>query len=535
MRRLQEVQKKEMPTQDEESFLSLFQGMMREASKNIPFNKDYAKLNELFYLGQCKNEIEKANTEEAERQLRRLQELKKYFLDIFSQYRRDLLKSTNSCASLDSLASSDAELETSAPTTAWQTMMCERFSQSKNHIPEDFIEFLKTEGKKYLPENYAPTGGIVESNFPSSTKNKIENFFAHFQACAASDAKEGAGLIASSAPQKSAALGTDADNQALQFFLSMLYAQNVSYIVVLGSNAKRLNYQNIDVDKGNFASMKENDGEVFYVLGNELPEKKITVTQLKVNDNASLNLTNEDCRKLIDIYAKYKAEIILVHCDSGVGRTGQIRLLFALLDYCHNNPSISQDILNLVAGVNAMQRSNALQSIISASGLDDTASAQKEVSRQIKEKIKNTLATLTTLMFEILLELRKIRYCLQTEDQFKGTPVQLLLLLATQNGCKPEELDVIRNCFDLKLPRDLSRSSTLSNFPALQITAATASEGLLMPRGHSSSSSSVSSLQTTPRTRTPRTRPAFFTADQGTQTDDTTTISETKVTNYRCS
>lgn len=302
--------------------------------------------------------------------------------------------------------------------TTWQAVMFQQYQATYSDIatqaPAGFVEFLLQNSKKYLPEQYM-SYQTAEKKFPSSNVN--QRGLGHLDIGADGKRK----LLAISAPLKNA---TEAHNATtLDAFFATLASEKIKYIVVLGENEKRIEYSK------------------------KAAELSIQTIQITVDDNHALNFDNKTLIQLLDAYEIYQqGETIAVHCDSGVGRTGQVRLLFALMDEYETN----KEFQTACAAIN-----------------DFALSDREELSDAQAKCLDHNLAVVLKVMSDTLCRLRKTRYCIQTEEQFTKTAEFLLLLIATQKSYAPAVMNQLRIGFGLpaeaetlKVKRNLSETSS---------------------------------------------------------------------------
>lgn len=324
-----------------------------------------------------------------------------------------------------------------------------------------FLDYLLEVKKTFLPEDYF-LGDVFtpgEAKFPGSKTQRDDFGFAHFQPCTAIDAHENAGLLASSAPFKKSIrefnleLSTE-NEQTEQKFLEMLFTKQVRYALELGSNfQKRLDYTH--VTSGEFRSSMTTDGLITITQAKTGKTHELQLVHFDVEDQKPLFLSNHNLEALASLYEAYKQSVILVHCDSGVGRTGQIRLMFSMIDKLSHDNALAQSFLSLLA---------------------------------TPEHSEKTMKDIFLLMVNTLNELRSVRYCIEQPEQFIAAFGQTLLLLTTKQLqenplFEKETLDAIRE--ELKIPvasvissaaqREMSRTDSAASTSSLQTSESASS------------------------------------------------------------
>lgn len=317
--------------------------------------------------------------------------------------------------------------------TAWQKAIYADYIAQEKHRPsaDHFIAYIQTISKHYLPEEYAATLGEL---FPSGSKNKHPSGFAHYHY---NNRLKIHGLLASSAPKKSGALSstqqaTD-DHETEQAFLSMLFNSNVAHILVLGCKSSRIDYKSVSV--GQYQSTFDEDTNIITITDTaktaEIDFIEIQLSYVPVKDQEPLNLSNEQLTEFLMLYKHYQNGMILIHCDSGVGRTGQAALLLTSLNAIDQNEKTpSTEKINL----------SALETFIV-----DLINDDEEDVVELSELIEH----LSNHMIHSLNQLRKTRYAIETEAQFSSSCEQLLLLIAARMQCTPDQLNKVRKKLEI--------------------------------------------------------------------------------------
>ena len=375
----------------------------RKAMLAHPFDADYATLNKLKYykeqtIGTAQDKIK---------------ELEDYFIIMFEQHENlgissdlekkksgteKLLEATSTKILLLQETDDDTELSTlyeiqtqtlndinaqlkkhkDYKKTPWQKAMYAYYcKQSQNKSAHDFIEFILEKSTHYLPVKYDnQTFPYNRANilFPSGEKNADNKWFAHFQPCAILGKK--GGLLAFEAPQITGS--KESNERTLSVFFDLLERKNINAVISLGFSTQRINYKNRGC---------------------------IACTVFGVEDGKTLNLSHDDLVKMIKLHQLSQDNVVGVHCNSGVGRTGQLRFLFALLDLYH--------------GDDVTFHYNCDQLI------------ELALKGNNNEKFKLALYYFHEYMQKTLYALRQVRYCIQAEEQFTQTLPQFLLLIRT--------------------------------------------------------------------------------------------------------
>ncbi|MCX7124676.1 MAG: hypothetical protein NTU49_02760 [Gammaproteobacteria bacterium] len=300
----------------------------------------------------------------------------------------------------------------------------EKYSSKK------FISFLLSDSKKYLPGFYKVNkngSSTAEIRFPSSATNKYEagTAFAHFDIGSNPDSP----LLAMNAPMKSD--DEKINHDTLQDYLTMLSRTQVSHIVCLDMNySTASDYKNADCDF--FQTTFDSETNTITLRDKTTNEtREINYTAIFVEDNEPLNLDNNELRVISSLSEKkYPLNTRAVHCFSGVGRTGEFRLLLALLNKYHNDTVFK----------------SACDGLLSVSALPDLDETQ------VKARSKN-VNVVCDVMSKTLCELRKIRFCVQAEKQFDMK--QFLLLVAADQAYDDKNLNQLRENMGVELTAHL--------------------------------------------------------------------------------
>lgn len=420
---------------------------VKDLIAQIPFDSDYASLNKLrFYLQQLQELAAKyrdSDTEDAGQKIdaqineieKKLNETKNHFFGFLTSATPEKL-------------------------TEWQQYITQKYKQMPQTgtastigellemVTKGFIEFLSDKSKAYLPEVYAQLSdqaSAAEVRFPSAQRDRNSGpDFVHRQKPFSNHPSTGS-LLASHAPRITAG-HPEIDERNMQSFLKMLQDENVQCILALGGNAERLNYHHWSSGKLQTETKtvqqgrpRQQDGstakEVIQLTNTETDETySISYAGFTVADNEPLNLNDTDLACLSEIYDVYQSNTVLVHCDSGVGRTGQVRLLFALLDQYHDTKdtvfkSTCDDLLENLAN---------------------------------KEQLdQNDVAMIIQIMQSTLAELRKTRYCIQAPAQFTSSLAQFVLLLAHRHGYDSALIDTLRDQMGVAAPLTYTDSTNI--------------------------------------------------------------------------
>lgn len=379
--------------------------------------------------------------------------------------------------------------------TTWQAFAASTFEKraTEDKSADAFIIFVLESARSYLPERYMPYNEVTaaaELRFPASADARVPyNEFAHVLTHAS-----GGKLIASHVPSITQH-DTETNNTTTQNFLGMLHKMNVSMIIDLGTDAdrsRRVAYHhvkngqyttsltevqseyynngdsNIEADDDNFVSIavriEDNQSKKCSTLNSmhfknttSQENRKIGLCRIYVNDNTSLDLNNNTLQTMLAAHEKYKrGETVLVHCSSGVGRTGQVRLLFALLDAFSDDISFKTACLSIIT--------------IALSGDRNAAS---------ELLLDHSLGYFFNTMSKLLCNLRKTRYCVQTETQFDGTFSQFMLLTGKMIGLSDDQLNLLRARFSINEPASNSATANRAT-PRLPASQSTSSN----PRPH---------------------------------------------------
>jgi len=380
-----------MPNQN--YFAENIQQLGEQFSQAIPFNRDYTNLNMLRYYSQEKDDLMKQTP-------------------LSSMLEEKLKTVTENLEGTIFWFNNTIYSQNPSELTGWKKYILLRYRESSPPITADinhFIQFLLRYSKNSFPEQYHSSSQnphYAEKNFPSGRHQQDERNFAHFHPCfthtqSKQERHAPGGILASDAPQREKNAGNETHEEQIQSFLEMISSWNVQCVVSLGFNSNRLNYANHS--SGRFRTEVNTETLGFSLTDTQTGQKKeIQRMQFQVADNAALALSYQKIKHLLSAYEIYKSETILVHCDSGVGRTGQWRLLFDLIDELSRAPQLNK------------QCDAIIQNMSEDPNNEDT--------------FKQLLSTLYQTMTTSLFRLRKTRYCIQSEQQFVNSLPLFLLI-----------------------------------------------------------------------------------------------------------
>lgn len=232
---------------------------------------------------------------------------------------------------------------------------------------------------------------------------------AHFQPCLLPDKNGKLLIIASPKPSSNNA-------DVAKHFATVCKKNQVKHILIVGTPTSDFDYT-------------------------QATENNIAITKMPVV-NDLLNLNNDELETLLNIYTIYQNHTVLVHCHFGIDASGQVRMLFALLDAYEKNIAFRLAC-------------NTLFLSISLNVLD---TQQQKLSEE-------ALHIIFSHIVETLNALRKIRYCLQTKKQMTTLLPQLLLLLAKKMQYPDEKLNEIRVRVAMTLPNSKTICTDLYEDP----------------------------------------------------------------------
>jgi protein tyrosine phosphatase len=296
----------------------------------------------------------------------------------------------------------------------------------------DISDFIIQLGiKDYLPDQYSTKFYCFgDIKFPSSIAQHLPGWSGHIDG----------NIIATAGP------GWHKEDDNLKIFIAYLFANKPAQILSLG----RESADNKENDFTNYIQRAFSENTSGYRLNNYtikvIARKncyKVTIDKdnesysfyynnLKVFDNKSINLDNEGLRGLLHIYNNVdKDHKILIHCASGVGRTGQLRLLFGLLDRLKNDIKFSQNIDTLI-----------MQSKKDNLGYDYVAQVFKQE----------------------LCRIRKIRYAIQVSEQYVNCFPLLLMLRAVQLNMDEENINLLRQALSGTFIIEKNAQMTFTDF-----------------------------------------------------------------------
>lgn len=374
----------------------------------VPFSEDYKHLNKLaFYTQECER-IEKENPQDSNLPFlrTRLAEVKDFFIKVF---------------------------QSTTKKSPWQQAAVSKYIQSCGKTSPSaagFLNYIVSTERPFLPKTYSLSSQAVttaEINFPSADesggRDSVE--FAHF--IKNFNHPEVGGILASHVPHY--LNDVTANIRQEQTFLEMLYRRDVKHIIALGGKKDRFNYQNHFDGRYQTSSQKTNDHLTIILTDTETDRNKhINFIGFSVGDQKSVNLADKDLQTLLLVHELRKKELGLIHCDSGVGRTGQITLLLKALEAYEIDPAFQ-------AACN-----NVLRLLL------EEGPNQKAQLEKLTQIIYSELSAL-------LYSLRGIRYSVETEEQFVCALPQLILLLATQQQATPDILASLRDKMGVKEPK----------------------------------------------------------------------------------
>lgn len=402
---------------------SIIESATTEATSRLPFNADYTSLNKLKYIKQLMSQATKKNDRATLMQLKGNEnDIKEYFIDAFKQQKMPwFIKQRRDFENMHFFQRNDVDL---------------------------FISFLIKNTS--LPETYADYNDhtqFAERRFPSAdiANGKDPFEFAHFFQIG----NESGGILASHVPHHT--LNREKDEENMQSFLEMLWRHNVSVIVSLGGNAERLKYsEHVPHDATSLFSTSDNGDGTITLQHKDGSTQEIKLLGYSVEDETPLNLSNEDARQVIqDIFERSKTETVLIHCDSGVGRTGMLNAIVHLLNAYEKDAEFKRtsDYLLMLLTDNP-----------------DNATDIKTQSGLFYRKAA-----------EIVAELRKIRFTIQTEKQFQHLLSQTLICLAVKNNLEESEISNLRKSLNIPIKDKGLDESFYSTPPSSTVASAASS------------------------------------------------------------
>lgn len=427
----------------------------------LPFDVDYKQLNNYLYYTQfiqkVEQDIDKLNLEMSQLKNQRSaneeittdnQELLSLqsSINTLSLQLEDLQRHRDDAAAYFVQASHQLFQKNEAFTcSAWMRELYHQYIHSGAFIkqpPYSFLDYVVDQNKAYLPAQYfLPSIEFARESmcqFPGSIEGRVANFNAHVEkhphpSC-------GGRLISAAAPQlisNANSLGRSStfkyrgsssnlnpqEIAALDNFYTVLTTYDVKHIVVLGESAKRLNYLSATTSQFTATYLDDN----LHLDRFDGTAHNLKITKISVQDNHSLCLTNETLAELLNVYASYETETVLVHCDSGVGRTGQLKLLFAMLNEYKVDPALQASIKTVI------QASLAIAEGQTPPIRGNLAAEKSYISNQMIRNIRR---------------LRQTRYSVQSSAQFEQAFFPLLLLVASYLKYSPQSLDKLRTVLD---------------------------------------------------------------------------------------
>lgn len=307
-------------------------------------------------------------------------------------------------------------------------------------------ELKKAYDNEALPIDYIDWGTEVpvEQRYPGSCSHRDESGFAHFQSRYFEDrfgnskitddtilTAKPAGVLASCAPPR-ATQTTDKDATAKinaerqQRFLKMLFEKDVKHVLELGADSNiRLDYR--DVTSGIFRSKFDKSKNTLTITNSETSEKRILgFTHFGVEDEQPILLSDNELNSMLEIFELYKKEVVLIHCDSGVGRTANAILIFRISDFLEQKQ-------------NTQYRKLVLELIDKIANKSAITNPQKTM---------RLMSYLFLEMKEMLFSLRRIRHSIQEKTQFISVLGQTILTIAIQEKkYTADQMNTLRRAF----------------------------------------------------------------------------------------
>ncbi|PIZ03373.1 MAG: hypothetical protein COY58_09415 [Gammaproteobacteria bacterium CG_4_10_14_0_8_um_filter_38_16] len=368
----------EIPTAPESPLDALHQSEAN-ALKALPFDEDYSSLNMFLYA---------------------LQENDRERFDRIQTFWNNLL--------------------TTEPTSPWQSACINGYRQYQKYNPSDktdFTTYVITIIKSSFPDHYAPISceaSFAERQFPSAdvAGGKDENEFAHFFP----NQNNTGGIMASHVPHQFG--GDEHDRKKMQCFLEMLWRRNVTVIIALGGKPDRLSYRQHQPENGRFHATETNQMITLMDTENNA-EKKIHAIGFSVEDACPLNLSDDNIHCFLNvIYPAYQNGCVLIHCDSGVGRTGMLNAFIQLYEK-YNTDLFFQG------------QCNGLLYLLFHDSKRTT-------------DIKTLCDAFFRMAIRVLSTLRKKRFSIQTHEQFTHLLPQFIVCLAIKHEHTPSQMKELR-------------------------------------------------------------------------------------------
>lgn len=295
------------------------------------------------------------------------------------------------------------------------------------HDKNLFISYLVQYQTNFLPLEYNDweTDLPSEQKFPSSKEHRTSFGFGHVMPCFT--AKSKGKIIASCAPFKNTIRGKEKENdKTLQNFLRLLFDE-IEIVIEIGDDADtRADYKKCSLFSHK-TSKKDNQILIIEEVGAS-QKKHIHHIHLNAMDQHPVYLSNEDILELLRITHSVKTgSSALIHCSSGVGRTGQLCLMLSMLDFLKNNDVFRNQLIQFALKSEAMSEGKIVLLI-------------QETFNQMKTLLK---------------KLRGVRYSIEQPSQFLAVFYQILLLAVAEKRFmmgSPEnifkkELDNVRKKF----------------------------------------------------------------------------------------
>ncbi len=364
------------------SFLGLLETIqpIQEGLKSVYSNHDYKFLNALGYALKTKQKVPITGYAALS-----LEDIIKFGMSTNNQLSNRLKEIIN----IKSVCASQSLVEERAEKILELTNAAE-------FLPEDWCQEIMSDGDYF---------------YPNSSSNHLMSWSAHL------DKNK---IIAAAGPGAQAHYSSE---QKCKFF-NLILQEKPKQILALGRTGNdffdyfqlseqkevKLIYQETNQEKIEYTITKEkNQYGLRITLKTELQQHSLYYNQIEVYDNSPVHLKVDDLPKLLAIYNNYdEGNRLLIHCASGVGRTGQVRWLFALLDRFKVDPEFSRLIDSL---------------------LDNNKLKLNEGNYIIK------------VFTEELYRLRKIRYAVQDQKQIEDCLPMILLLRATQLNNSKQDLE----------------------------------------------------------------------------------------------
>lgn len=308
--------------------------------------------------------------------------------------------------------------------------------------------------KKQIPDDWIDCGPVEVDidgvRFVNTFPKSIENEWASntpYDAKGSFNANQDGAFISTCGPNR-----TEGGISSFDNFLALIMKKKPWCIVALGKAGDYENYWLKDYESERFLVKVEkipntiNGRRLVITDRSNSKQHRLDVVNIEVEDQTAIMFGPDGAKQFLYIWGKTDLKNpVLVHCVSGIGRTGQVKWLFGLLNELKENKRF-------------------------ATLIDD--SFHRKLNNEEKQEIVN-------IAEQVLAGYRKTRFTMEAEPQLLATMPALFMLRAVQLNLAPSVIIQIQE-FNPVTPVKFVTDLPLPEEPQL---ATQATKDDILPKG----------------------------------------------------